>query len=341
MEYGVLIIRRDGRLVEQPKLLRLGSMALGRTATNDITLAAPEISSLHARITCTATECKIRDIDSTNGTTLNGQKLEPRVDYPLRHGDTIAIGPFIITYQRPQRRVTAPINQDTPLPPLSRPAPGWMAPNGRKKKYDTAPIEGRSSYWQFLPPFYEEADRTGDESENGVLNGLLRIFETILTPLDRTINELPYYFDPRLAPAAMLPWLAFWVAMVLDENWPEHRRRMLISQAAELYRWRGTRKGMCDYIRIYTEIEPIIIEPERTRYRIEIPPMFNVPDMSHIDRALVALIERPLSAHSFRVILVTPDDRRIDDRRLRQIIEAEKPAHTGYELEMFRAIGKA
>nr|MDQ2999167.1 phage tail protein I [Chloroflexota bacterium] len=268
-------------------------------------------------------------------------KLEPRVDYPLRHGDTIAIGPFIITYQRPARRVIAPPEQNISRPSNSGPTPPWMSPNGRRKRYDTPPLEGRSSYWKFLPPFYEDADHNRDESERDVMNGLLRIFETILTPLDRTIDELPYYFDPRLAPMAMLPWLAFWVALVLDENWPEERRRMLISQAAELYRWRGTRKGMRDYIRIYTDIEPIIIEPERTRQRTEVPRMFNVPDMSHVDRALVALIERPLAAHVFRVILVTPDDRRIDDYRLRQIIEAEKPAHTGYELEMFRAISKA
>jgi pSer/pThr/pTyr-binding forkhead associated (FHA) protein len=38
----------------------------------------------------------ITDLGSSNGTRVNGQKIMPNVDYPLNHGDVIALGKFKI-----------------------------------------------------------------------------------------------------------------------------------------------------------------------------------------------------------------------------------------------------
>jgi pSer/pThr/pTyr-binding forkhead associated (FHA) protein len=38
----------------------------------------------------------ITDLGSSNGTRVNGQKIVPHVDYPLNHGDMIALGKFAI-----------------------------------------------------------------------------------------------------------------------------------------------------------------------------------------------------------------------------------------------------
>ncbi len=32
------------------------------------------------------------DLGSSNGTRVNGQKIVPHVDYPVKHGDIIALG---------------------------------------------------------------------------------------------------------------------------------------------------------------------------------------------------------------------------------------------------------
>jgi pSer/pThr/pTyr-binding forkhead associated (FHA) protein len=34
----------------------------------------------------------VTDLGSSNGTRVNGQKIVPHVDYPINHGDIIALG---------------------------------------------------------------------------------------------------------------------------------------------------------------------------------------------------------------------------------------------------------
>jgi hypothetical protein len=48
--------------------------------------------------------------------------------------------------------------------------------------------------------------------------------------------------------------------MVLDEHWPLERRRILVQKAVELYRWRGTVKGLAAHVALHTGSEPEIEE---------------------------------------------------------------------------------
>ncbi len=70
------------------------------------------------------------------------------------------------------------------------------------------------------------------------------------------------------APAAFLPWLASWVALVLDETWPVEKRREHISKAVELYRWCGTIRGIKTFVEIYTGMVPNIIEAFRSGWQV-------------------------------------------------------------------------
>jgi phage tail-like protein len=345
VDYGVLIIRQGDGPTQQ-HVLRQGSISLGRDPSNDIVLAADEISRVHARVICAATECRIVDWESSNGTFLNDQRLAPKIEHPLRHGDSVTIGPYTIRYVRIARHEPPdPVNGGRAAR-TQQLGGALFVPPIRRQLRRPQPLDGRSSYWQFLPPFYEDADRPRDSGGegDGILNGLLQIFETTLTPIDRMIEHIPHYFDPGVAPQAMLPWLAFWVDVMLNQNWPVEQRRALISRAAELYRWRGTRKGMRDYIQIYTTIEPIIVEPGMERLDgdqgallTDILRILKLSEGSQIAPALRRWIEKPLDPHVFRVILVPAQHQEIDELLLRQIIEAEKPAHTGYELVIHRA----
>jgi P2-related tail formation protein len=49
-------------------------------------------------------------------------------------------------------------------------------------------------------------------------------------------------------------------ALVLDETWPVEKRRRLIREALELYRWRGTIRGLRSFVEIYTGLTPEIVE---------------------------------------------------------------------------------
>jgi phage tail-like protein len=108
-----------------------------------------------------------------------------------------------------------------------------------------------SSYLQYLPaPYHADAS----------LGRFLRIFECILGPIEQRIDTIAWCFDPLLTPPELLPWLASWVGMDLDENWPLARRRQLVRWAAQLYRWRGTRLGMRTHLALYTGYPPLIVE---------------------------------------------------------------------------------
>lgn len=175
-------------------------------------------------------------------------------------------------------------------------ADGWAPPPGVPRY--------RSSYLQYLPGIYEG---------NEFLARFLLIFETILSPIHRTVDNLPHYWDPHLAPPQLLGWLGSWLGLVLDERWPEARRRELIAAAADLYRWRGTRRGLVEFIRLYTGLRPEIVEPTLT-------------DVS-ADRS---------RAYRFTVRVTVPPEQAVDRSLLERIVDLEKPAFAAATLEIVR-----
>lgn len=50
------------------------------------------VSRLHAALRIVNKDIVVTDLGSSNGTRVNGQKIVPHVDYPINHGDIIALG---------------------------------------------------------------------------------------------------------------------------------------------------------------------------------------------------------------------------------------------------------
>jgi len=174
--------------------------------------------------------------------------------------------------------------------------------------------ERYSNYLQYLPAFYREDDFTGR---------FLNIFEDILKPIEGIVDNLAFYFEPGTTTQSFLPWLASWMGLVLDERWPEAKRRELIKSMTELYRWRGTKRGLSEYLRVYTGIMPQITEHiPATQLKTNTNPGVNEARGTEDQ------------AHCFTVILEVPDISTIDADIVRSIIESEKPAHTTYILQI-------
>ncbi len=193
-----------------------------------------------------------------------------------------------------------------PLAAAPPPAGPPLAPAGPGQPGDFEPPpgvpRGRSSYLDHLPGIYSEDD---------FLGRFLLIFESVLGPVERTVGNLHHYFDPALTPEGFLDWLGSWLGLVLDERWPEERRRALVGAAGELYRWRGTRRGLAHYIRLYTGIEPEITEP-----------------------ALADVTAARNRAYTFTVRLRLPRGTTVDREVVDAIIDAEKPAFAAATLEV-------
>jgi phage tail-like protein len=70
---------------------------------------------------------------------------------------------------------------------------------------------------------------------------------------------------PASVPAEVLPWLASWVGLALDERWSETARRTMLREAVTMFRLRGTVSGMRRMLEIVTGAPVVIIEKFRMR----------------------------------------------------------------------------
>lgn len=72
------------------RLLPGGVKTVGRATRADFIVDATLVSRVHCRLTAGATEIEIVDLDSTNGTFLNGERIDKRAS--ARAGDRIGVG---------------------------------------------------------------------------------------------------------------------------------------------------------------------------------------------------------------------------------------------------------
>lgn len=82
-----------------------GSVVLGRSRGCDLKLQTPDASRRHAEIVAVRSGYLLRDLASTNGTFLNGQRVE---EQPLRPGDRIEIGRDLIVFCEVDPALDAP-----------------------------------------------------------------------------------------------------------------------------------------------------------------------------------------------------------------------------------------
>src|SRR5262249_34062983 len=112
------------------------------------------------------------------------------------------------------------------------------------------------TYLANLPAIYREASPCGD-----FLARFLSLSETLFSGLEGTIEGLSIFFDPAVVPSEFLPWLAGWLALELDEEWDERKKRQAIARAFESYGWRGTARGLRDALRFQAGVNAVVEEP--------------------------------------------------------------------------------
>jgi len=179
-----------------------------------------------------------------------------------------------------------------------------------------------SSYLRYLPAIYKTDEFIGR---------FLCIFEDILQPLEATVDNIPYYFDSHVVPESFLPWLASWLGLVLDERWPMNKRRKLIGSVIELYRWRGTKKGLSEFLKIYTGVTPQITEPTTSRPKTSLGPDTKLGIDTYLGGG---------EPFNFTVTITAEDLAKVDINVVRAIIEAQKPAHTTYTMNVIASEAK-
>ncbi len=221
----------------------------------------------------------------------------------------------------------APLNQDIMLESQARVT---ATASGRR---ETSAVEtvsiavaAKGRYLNYLPALYYD---------NDLLARFLMLFESFWKPIEGQIGHSSLYFDPRLTTPDFLPWLAALIGLTLDERWPEARQRALLSQAAWLYRRRGTKQGLQRYLEIYTDRPVRIVENRAEDFRLGAEARLG-PTIA---------LGRENRPHTFAVFVrlpaLSPDDpaeqaqqELMHRRTIEAIIEAEKPAQTSYTLHL-------
>ncbi|MBI3725785.1 hypothetical protein HY251_17800 [bacterium] len=203
-----------------------------------------------------------------------------------------------------------------------RPLPGEMM----DLDDDDAKVELRvadGSVVRYLPGLYQRSDLTG----RNLVRDLLWIFQHIFNETDEKLEGLERFFDPLECPEDFLEYIASWVALTIEDEWPEVKKRNLIKKAIELYHVRGTPRGLRIFLRIFTGVDPKIHENIWPYDGVTV----GVSSTVGVDTILMHHVER---AHTFVVEVPLP----IDDvdaatiQKIHRIIEREKPAHTDYYL---------
>lgn len=92
----------------------VGITRIGRQAGNDIVLVHGQISRSHARLETTGSDCAITDLESSNGTAVNGEKIPPNSPTSIKDGDQVKIGPFEIAVSAVEKKEEQAAAADTP-----------------------------------------------------------------------------------------------------------------------------------------------------------------------------------------------------------------------------------
>jgi phage tail-like protein len=109
---------------------------------------------------------------------------------------------------------------------------------------------GAVALGSLLPAVYQEFD------ENTLR--FTAALDHVLAPVWLSIDCFDSYLQPALTPDDVAAWLAGWVGVVVDDNWHPEQLRRLVANAFELYRWRGTAKGIADLVEAYTGLRPTV-----------------------------------------------------------------------------------
>ena len=89
-----MIISLDGTVLKEVPLTK-DRTSLGRRPYNDIVIDNMAVSGEHAVVQLSGIEAYIEDLNSTNGTYVNGKTVKKQ---QLHHGDTVEIGKYKIKY---------------------------------------------------------------------------------------------------------------------------------------------------------------------------------------------------------------------------------------------------
>jgi phage tail-like protein len=221
----------------------------------------------------------------------------------------------------------------------------------------------RDGISRFLPKFIQNST-----PEDDFLRRWLALFENAaFDGVSERMDDYAELFDPRTAPAEMLPFLAGWLQVLELARFQddEDAFRFALSQAAELAQTRGTIDGLILAVRIYMGISIQIVESFKRGSGFVLGlgttidgltgPALGCQTMLSAEDGPTWLGDAPVLGDTFLLdcerrfgtvpfafdVLVAARDVCLSENLalLTQILNVEKPAHTTFRIRQTGAIG--
>ena len=97
MEPNARLVISGSQGTERTVALAGADITVGRATTNDVILSDAKASRVHARLAYGESQWTLIDLDSANGTLVNGLPVVDRV--PLQQGDVIRVGDSALLFE--------------------------------------------------------------------------------------------------------------------------------------------------------------------------------------------------------------------------------------------------
>lgn len=169
-----------------------------------------------------------------------------------------------------------------------------------------------------------EQDTLSAIGESPFFERFLLGLEDFLASLRTTIRRLEQLLGPSTVPSNMVLYLATWLAIPVDEAWPEMVKRRLVIEAVDLYRCRGTKRCLERLLEIATGCRPEINDTVRKGLILG-----EGARLGAEDGVLGGVLP-----NCFVVTAFVLPGQRISEYALHEIIEFARPAHTSYSLQI-------
>jgi len=173
-----LVVWLDGVVIKEV-LLTKDRTTLGRRPYNDIVIDNLAVSGEHAALQMSGPDVTIEDLNSTNGTYINGKAIKKQL---LSHNDTVEVGKYKIKYlvdetSEYEKTMIMRPGGSAP-PPLGQPHPMHSAQAG------ASGLGGHSNFGDLGP-----ASQTAPSASIKVLNGAAAGREVTLTKVVTTVGK--------------------------------------------------------------------------------------------------------------------------------------------------------
>jgi hypothetical protein len=167
---GKLVVSLDGVVIKEVQLTK-DKTTLGRRPYNDIVIDNLAVSGEHAVLQMVGADVFIEDLNSTNGTYINGKAIKKQL---LTHNDTVEIGKYKIKYLVDE---AADYEKTLIMRPASSAQPGQSQPMG------SSPMAGSPAFGA-LP-----SAAPAQPASIKVLNGAAAGREVALTKVVTTVGK--------------------------------------------------------------------------------------------------------------------------------------------------------